>query len=132
MQTIRFEGACRIVTIYKGFQYQINEVYKIPKDQEAVFNNQDEACIWNKTENKYLLKCELVDDIFLKMDYVENDVSKNRHNIIVENLPTDFIRLIENHPKLEYGIDKNGIPKIYDYADYEGEIEDFIEELNTL
>lgn len=113
METIVREGSNRIVKIYK------ERVYKIPKDEEAVFQNKSEAYIWNETNHKYLCKCEISGGVFLYMDRVLNDVCKNKEGVIVEGLPNDFINLLKKHPKLEYGISKDGTPKIYDYADCE-------------
>jgi hypothetical protein len=108
---IRLEGSNRIVEVY------CDKVYKIPKDNEAVFQNQSEAYIWEKTKHPYLCACELKDDIFLWMEKVD-DISKNREGVIVDWLPDDFKQLLKKHPKLEYGV-LNGVPKIYDYADCE-------------
>jgi len=105
------EGSNRIVEIYDDM------VYKIPKNKEAIFNNQSEAYIWNKTKHPYLCSCELEDDIFLVMQKVE-DISFGKEGVIIDWLPDDFKDLLRKHPKLEYG-ELNGIPKIYDYADCE-------------
>jgi len=107
------EGANRIVIVNK---YE-EEVYKIPKDGEAVLQNLSEAYIWEKTKHHYLCPCRLSDDIFLYMQKVE-DVSQNKEGIILDWLPDDFKKLLKKHPKLEYGV-LNGVPKIYDYADCE-------------
>ena len=107
----RLEGSNRIVEIYS------TKVYKIPKDNEAVFQNQSEAYIWEKTKHPYLCSCELVDNIFLWMERVE-DISRNKEGVILDWLPDNFKELLKKHPKLEYGV-LNGVPKIYDYADCE-------------
>ena len=80
---IRLEGSNRIVEVYSDI------VYKIPKDIEAVFQNQSEAYIWENTKHPYLCSCELKDDIFLWMEKVD-DISKNREGVIIDWLPDDF------------------------------------------
>lgn len=107
----RLEGSNRIVEIYE------DKVYKIPKDNEAVYQNQSEAYIWEKIKHHYLCECKLIDNIFLSMQKVE-DISKNEEGVVLDWLPEDFKFLLKKHPKLEYGV-LNGVPKIYDYADCE-------------
>lgn len=108
---VRLEGSNRIVEVYN------ERVFKIPKDGEAVFQNKSEAYIWENSKHPYLCECKLVDGIFIDMEKVD-DISKNKEGVIVDWLPDDFKNLLRKHPKLEYGV-KNGIPKIYDYADCE-------------
>jgi len=129
-------GTSRAVELFKDC------VYKYPKSEEGKYCNDSEIYIWEKTKHRWLCSCKKKDDWHIEMERVYYDVSMGRSVPHCErdklNLPNGFWILIKLHPNLEFGIDEEGNPKIYDYADavFDWDLEHpedkFIEDLITL